>query len=352
MVLIIFLAVSISINIVYVFISSCKKEKLISEVQLCGLKDNTTTTPSTPIVITHEDQMSGASTWKNFRALAIPPSAVPPPFPPHQLQSPAFLHPNDEEHATSNDISSDGLYVLHSNSLQASTAPQSIGLITHQSESPPPQRLANCPPSARPYKTIILRPVRTHSLSPLPPLTTTTTTTTKARQSRCLLLTSTTSNNENHNSSSNRPRDHRELLSMWDPESCRRVSLPDRDDEFTFSLFSSTPASTINVEVFDMRSWYETGGSHLRCRDGGLDRDRVDAVVLRRRRRVGGGRGLPFCDEGSDSTLLPSATNSTDRLSDAPKPFDLVSDMTKESGSNSQEASLKGIRKRNLSSKS
>ncbi|KAL5964581.1 hypothetical protein TSMEX_007700 [Taenia solium] len=103
MVLIIFLAVSISINIVYVFISSCKKEKLASEVQLYGLKENPTTTPSAPMVIPHEDRIPRTS-WKSLRTFAVPSSAVPPPFPTHQLQPPAFRHPNDEEHVTSHDI--------------------------------------------------------------------------------------------------------------------------------------------------------------------------------------------------------------------------------------------------------
>ncbi|KAH9284387.1 hypothetical protein ECG_02486 [Echinococcus granulosus] len=188
MVLIIFLSLSISINIIYVLISSCKKEK------------NSTTTPSTPMVIAHDDQTSRACPRKNFRTLPVLLSADPSPFPSHQLQPPAFLCPNDKEHVTSNNINGDSLYVLHSNSLQTPTTPQSIGCLARQSESPPSQQLTIRPPSTQPYKTIILRPMRTHSLSLFSPLITTTT---KARQSRCLLLTSSISNNENHNSSSN-----------------------------------------------------------------------------------------------------------------------------------------------------
>ncbi|CDS36236.1 hypothetical protein EmuJ_000324700 [Echinococcus multilocularis] len=177
MVLIIFLSLSISINIIYAFISSCKKEK------------NSTTTPSTPMVIAHDDQTSRACPRKNFRTLPVLQSADPSPFPSHQLQPPAFLRPNDKEHVNSNNINGDGLYVLHSNSLQTPTTPQSIGCLARQSESPPSQQLTIRPPSTQPHKTIILRPMRTHSLSLFSPLITTTT---KARQSRYVLIKSNT----------------------------------------------------------------------------------------------------------------------------------------------------------------
>ncbi|KAL5108521.1 hypothetical protein TcWFU_001680 [Taenia crassiceps] len=124
MVLVIFLAVSISINIVYVFISYCKKEKSVSEVRLCGLKENPTMTPSTPMVIPQEDRISGASPWKGSQIFAVPPSAISPPFPAHQLQPPAFLHPSNERNVTSNEINGSGLCVLHSTSLQTPTLPE------------------------------------------------------------------------------------------------------------------------------------------------------------------------------------------------------------------------------------